>query len=492
MLAFLGFTGKRWDELVLKYGQIRAMKPFLFGEKPPELQETEDRLAPYIVFLLVMSSAAAAVVTGSVELIAIGNGIKVHDWFEVGIAGLMLGILIYLVWSMDLTTTKTLPRISIYFQRNEKALAWLSVLYVAAVCAIEALTMTLLIMNEYRISDIIKGKPIIEAGTLLFGFMAGYRGLMLVATIIQGHFVNGKLPVQLSTAKRKGAELFGGQLMDRIAALKDKKHLRLGKLLENLVLFMQPDPEVNTRGLKGIDRWRAKYNALKEHYAELVKALDALERAPELSTQDDASENLVKSPVQLAESPGGARAGENARLLATAASQDNTPGSLSPNDWGDQSPNRDRGESSSHGFQSGVPDSANTGLGDSIDGNHAESPDRFARSGLVVLTGGAANIPSANDLQNTYVLPPTLSMYTKLTQQELPGVFGIAQSTFSRRVKDNQTPGINPERKPDGNGNLWQVWQILYLYEHGVFDGLDTQTIESYIAREVAANGHLG
>jgi hypothetical protein len=271
----------RWSQLVEKHGLLWAGLYHLGLVREPldTLTEREKPLPGVAKLLIYVISIAAVLVTGSAEVIAIGQGITAHDFVRVIVAAMMLGVLLVMVYAMDSAVARTLPRISILHQRREYLTLFECIAYCLTVCGIEVTTLYILILNENNVSEVLRGRPLIAPS--LYAVMALLRAVMTVWTLYHSHIVNEALPIQLSTAKREGAELFGGQLMLMIRSVRDMHGIRAGKIMQNFLLFLQPEPKAPRTGpaQAGQKRYSRRLEQLaldKAHRDELVLALDEL------------------------------------------------------------------------------------------------------------------------------------------------------------------------------------------------------------------------
>jgi hypothetical protein len=274
-------TSARWNGLVEKHGLLRAWVYYLGLVREPldALTEREKALPGVAKLLIYVISIAAVLVTGSAEVIAIGQGLVVHDYVRVIVAAMMLGVLLVMVYAMDSAVARTLPRMRLLLQRRDYATFLECLGYCGTVCLIEITTLDILILNENNVSDVLHGHPLVPA--TLFTAMATLRAIMTVWTLYHSHLVSERLPIQLSTAKREGAELFGGQLMLMIRSVRDMHGIRAGKIMHNFLLFLEPEPKAPSRGAPqpGQKRYSRRLEQLaleKAHRDELVSALDEL------------------------------------------------------------------------------------------------------------------------------------------------------------------------------------------------------------------------
>lgn len=120
----------------------------------------------------------------------------------------------------------------------------------------------------------------------------------------------------------------------------------------------------------------------------------------------------------------------------------------------------------------------------SADTTGMESESESGENKIRLLRVNSDQNPDDRPLGNLYVLPEGLTLNTRIPQAEISVYFGIATNTFNRRL---QRSDFNLTVFPveDANRTMWKVNDILYLYEHDVFNGLETK-IDAMIRQDRA------
>jgi hypothetical protein len=230
---------RRWATLTAKYGLLGAIKPYFVGERPPKVSEREPKLTWYVQALVYATSLATLFVFGVSEIYLILH----YGWSVISIIlGIPLGLLLIMVYAMDRSFARTIPRIGILAQRRQYGLLVEHIAYVVCVGAIEAFTYGLVIYTlENNINALLHGGSIIPAGIgWLLGLIAA-RAVLLIWTIGHAHLTSEDLQVQWGTIERQGVELLGGNVLMQVQSI-DLQHSSLGQKMKLLMLFLRPVP----------------------------------------------------------------------------------------------------------------------------------------------------------------------------------------------------------------------------------------------------------
>lgn len=227
----------RWGTLTAKYGLLGAIKPYFLGEQPPKVSEREPKLTWYVQALVYATSLATLFVFGISEIYLILH----YGWSVISIIlGIPLGLLLIMVYAMDRSFARTIPRIGILAQRRQYGLLIEHIAYVVCVGAIEAFTYGLVIYTmENNINALLHGQSIIPTGVgWLVGLIAA-RAVLLIWTIGHAHLTSEDLQVQWGTIERQGVELLGGNVLQQVQSI-NLQHASLGQKMRLLMLFLRP------------------------------------------------------------------------------------------------------------------------------------------------------------------------------------------------------------------------------------------------------------
>ncbi len=230
-------TPHRWATLTAKYGLLGAIRPYFLGEQPPKVSEREPKLTWYVQALVYATSLATLFVFGLAEIYLILHyGPSVISV----ILAIPLGLLLIMVYAMDRSFARTIPRIGILAQRRQYGLLVEHIAYVVCVGTIEAFTYGLVIYTmENNINALLHGQSIIPTGIgWLLGLIAA-RAVLLIWTIGHAHLTSEDLQVQWGTIERQGVELLGGNVLQQVQAI-DLQHTTLGTKMRLLMLFLRP------------------------------------------------------------------------------------------------------------------------------------------------------------------------------------------------------------------------------------------------------------
>ena len=263
----------RWATLTAKYGLLGAIRPYFLGERPPKVSEREPKLAWYVQWLVYATSLATLFVFGISEIYLILH----YGWSVIStILGIPLGLLLIMVYAMDRSFARTIPRIGMLAQRRQYGLLIEHIAYVVCVGAIEAFTYGLVIYTmENNINALLHGQSIIPTGIgWLLGLIAA-RAVLLIWTIGHAHLTSEDLQVQWGTIERQGIELLGGNVLQQVEGI-DLQQTTLGQKMRLLMLFLRPVARApwswNRR-----ERQAAQAALDEEHRQEIVDAFIEME-----------------------------------------------------------------------------------------------------------------------------------------------------------------------------------------------------------------------
>jgi hypothetical protein len=310
----------RWRRLQERYGVFGALRAHWFGEPEARITEHEPRVPWYVNAMIYATSLAMIFVFGLAEIEAIPHQ---PPWLA-GVLIAMLGLLFTMVYAMDRSLARTIPRIGLLWQRGQYAL-WLEHLaYAACVGAVEATTYGLVIYTlDANLDSILNGRPLIPPQSRWLLGLVVVRAVVLVWTIAHAYLTHEELPPQWSTGQRHMIELLGGQMVRRIQGL-EVGLLPIGKLARAYMLFLQPEPRAAWRWNRR--RWRQdQARALLDHREHVVEALEDLDRAIRDAAIEPvgiglAGDEAVGPLDGAADAPIGIRSGHGVAALASAPS----------------------------------------------------------------------------------------------------------------------------------------------------------------------------
>lgn len=397
-------TTQRRQELINKYGLVKGWRYSIFGEPAPRATERETSLPWYAQAILYAASAATLLVFASSDIVALQHA----NVFRVTIITLMIGLLLTLVYAMDKSANRTIPRIFILLQRRQYPMFIEHLLYVAGVAIIEMTTLYVVVVHENDIDSILNGHPLISPQSIWFSILAGARVTLAIWTWVHSHFVNEPIPVQWSTIQREATELIGGKALEKVQRL-DLNHVGLGALVDGLVLFFQPVARAARTYRFGDDRRMRQAAIDLAHRKEVVATLERLDAPPTLQT--------IVVPDVPAIATLGARNDESAppSTAGNTVLKGTTPGT----------------------------------------GNVA----------LNIIPFG----PDDSRLKG-YVLPPNVALDDLMPLSRLAQALGAPQTTLYEAMIASAFTPEPPFGHQPGNTQNYYVWQVLSLVEDGLLE----------------------
>ena len=264
----------RWQRLQDQHGVFGALRAYWFGERPARITEHEPRVPWYVNAMIYATSLAMIFVFGLAEIEAIPHQ---PPWLA-GVLVAVLGLLFIMIYAMDRSLARTIPRIGLLWHRGQYSL-WLEHLaYAICVGTVEATTYGLVIYTlDVNVDSILHGRPLIPPQSRWLLALVVVRSVVLVWTIAHAYLTHEELPPQWSTGQRQMVELLGGQMVRRIQQLKVDL-LPIGKVARAYMLFLQPEPHAAWRWNRR--EWRQdQAAALLNHREQVVQALEDLDAA---------------------------------------------------------------------------------------------------------------------------------------------------------------------------------------------------------------------
>lgn len=262
----------RQDALVAKYGWITGMRYFWFGEPTARLTEREPKLPWYSQAIFYVSSGAALLIFASSDIVALQHA----DLFRTVVISAMIGMLLLLVFAVDKSFNRTVPRIGLLLQRHEIGMAIEHIIFVFAVALLEMGMLFILLLHENDINSILTGTPLIPRDSIWFYLLAASRVILAIWTVIHSYFVNEPLPVTWTTLQRNATELVGGKSLEKIQGL-NLEAVGLAPLVQTLILLFQPAKTAPRTFRFGYDRVQAQALLDKDHRETIVGALEQID-----------------------------------------------------------------------------------------------------------------------------------------------------------------------------------------------------------------------
>lgn len=295
----------RWQRLQDQYGVFGALRAYWFGERAARITEHEPRVPWYVNAMIYATSLAMIFVFGLAEIEAIPHQ---PPWLA-GVLVAVLGLLFIMIYAMDRSLARTIPRIGLLWHRGQYSF-WLEHLaYAICVGTVEATTYGLVIYTlDVNVDSILHGRPLIPPQSRWLLALVVVRSVVLVWTIAHAYLTHEELPPQWSTGQRQMVELLGGQMVRRIQQLKVDL-LPIGKVARAYMLFLQPEPHAAWRWNRRL--WRQdQARALLDHREQVVQALEDLDTAIRTAGQreraGDDREDWAEAVVALPARRGGA------------------------------------------------------------------------------------------------------------------------------------------------------------------------------------------
>src|SRR5260370_14749564 len=271
----------RWKQLQAQYGVFGAVRAHWFGERAARITEHEPRVPWYVNAMIYATSLAMIFVFGLAEIEAIP---RQPPWLA-GVLVAVLGLLFIMVYAMDRSLARTIPRIGLLWQRGQYGLCLEHGAYATCVRAVEATTFGLVIYTlDVNVDSILYGRPLIPPQSRWLIALVIARAVVLVWTIAHAYLTHEELHPQCTTGQRHMVELLAGQMFPPLQSLKVDL-LPIGRLARAYMLFLQPEPRATWRWNRR--RWRQdQAQMLLEHRERVVQALEDLDLAIRATEQD--------------------------------------------------------------------------------------------------------------------------------------------------------------------------------------------------------------